>query len=217
MKRLNRIAIIGDVHACDRRLELLLSQLHAEDLDLVACVGDIVDGPGDPDASAALLRSHGVATVRGNHDRWVLEGVLRDLPDAHALDALAPETVGYLRSLPGSLEIALAGGPDVLLCHGLLDNDMNKITADDYGYALEVNDELQALLRDRQPRVVVKGHRHRPAIWAIGNLTLVDAGSLLEEAETCAVIVDGPARSITPISLGAEGVKHWHQAPLLQA
>ena len=215
MERPNRIAVIGDVHACDRRLELLLSHLRLEDLDLIACVGDIVDGPGDPNASAALLRSHGVATVRGNHGRWVLEGVLRDLPDAHALDVLAPETVGYLRSLPGSLEIPLAGGPNVLLCHGLLDNDMNKITADDYGYALEVNDELQSLLRDRQPRVVVKGHRHRPAIWAIGGLTLVDADRC-EEAEPCAVIVDGPARSITPISLGAEGVKHWHQAPLFQ-
>ena len=62
MERLKRIAIIGDVHACDRRLELLLSHLRAEELDLVACVGDIVDGPGDPDASAALLRSHRVAT-----------------------------------------------------------------------------------------------------------------------------------------------------------
>lgn len=86
-------------------------------------MGDVVDGPDDPDACTALLRSHGVATVRGNHDRWVLDGVLRDLPDAHALDALAPETVGYLRSLPGSLEIELAGGPDILVCHGLLDNE----------------------------------------------------------------------------------------------
>jgi hypothetical protein len=59
--------------------------------------------------------------------------------------------------------------------------------------------------------------RHRPAIWAIGSLTLVDTGSLLEEAKTCAVILDGPGGSIAPIGLGPEGVKHWYQVPVFQA
>lgn len=204
--RPNRVAVIGDVHACDRRLHLLLTHLDEQELDLVACVGDIVDGPGDPDAAAALLRSRDVTVVRGNHDRWILEGVLRDLPDAHALDELAPETVRYLRELPASVDITLASGTSLLLCHGLLDNDMNKITADDYGYALEVNDELQSLMRDRRPRVVAKGHRHRPAIWAVGGLTLVDAGSLLDECETCAVIVDDSVGTITPLGIGTGGV-----------
>jgi predicted phosphodiesterase len=206
--RPNRIAVIGDVHACDERLELLLLHLETECVDRVACVGDIVDGPGDPDAAAALLRAYDVAVVRGNHDRWILEGVLRDLPDAHALAELAPETVAYLTVLPPSLELPIADGPTLLLCHGLGDNDMNKITADDYGYALEVNDELQALLRRGRSRVVVKGHRHRPAVWEIGPLTLVDAGSLLDDCETCAVIVDGAAGTITPLGIGSHQDAH---------
>lgn len=41
--RPNRVAVIGDVHACDRRLDLLLTHLDEQDLDLVACVGDLVD------------------------------------------------------------------------------------------------------------------------------------------------------------------------------
>ena len=171
----NRVAVIGDVHACDRRLDLLLTHLDEQELEMVACVGDIVDGPGDPDATAAL------------------------------------------RDLPASVDVKLADGTRLVLCHGVLDNDMNKITADDYGYALEVNDELQSLLRDRRPCVVVKGHRHRPAIWTVGRLTLVDAGSLLEESQTCAVIVDANERTVTPIAVGRDGVKHWHQAPLFQA
>ena len=40
-------------------------------------------------------------------------------------------------------------------------------------------------------RVVVKGHRYRPRVWNVGPLTLVDAGSLLDDCETCAVIVHG--------------------------
>jgi predicted phosphodiesterase len=201
-----RVAVIGDVHACDRRLELLLVHLQERDLDLVACVGDIVDGPGDPNAAAALLQAHDVAVVRGNHDRWILEGVLRDLPEAHAFDALTVTTVAYLSALPASRELTLSNGTSLLLCHGLLENDMNKIAADDYGYALEANDEYQSLLRDGRRRVVVKGHRHRPAIWNAGPLTLVDAGSLLEECETCAVIVDGGSGTITPLRIGPHGV-----------
>jgi predicted phosphodiesterase len=205
-EQLRRIAVIGDVHACDRRLALLLAHLGEQGLDLVACVGDIVDGPGDPNAAAALLQAHDVTVVRGNHDRWILEGVLRDLPDAHAFHTLSVPTVAYLTALPPSRDLTLAGGTSVLLCHGLLDNDMNKITADDYGYALEVNDEYQALLRDGRRRVVVKGHRHRAAIWNAGPLTIVDAGSLLEECETCGVIVDGDAGTITPLRIGPDGV-----------
>ncbi|HSD03770.1 MAG TPA: hypothetical protein VLB81_15445, partial [Gaiellales bacterium] len=87
-----------------------------------------------------------------------------------------------------------------------LENDMNTITADDYGYALEANDEYQSLLRERRRRIVVKGHRHRPAIWNAGPLTLVDAGSLLEECDTCAVIVDGQAGTITPLRIGRDGI-----------
>ena len=55
-------------------------------------------------------------------------------------------------------------------------------------------------------RVVVKGHRHRAAIWNAGPLTIVDAGSLLEECETCGVIVDGDAGTITPLRIGPDGV-----------
>jgi predicted phosphodiesterase len=152
-RRLNRVAVIGDVHACDQRLDLLLTHLDEQELDMVACVGDLVDGPGDADAAAALLRSRDVTVVRGNHDRWVLEGVLRDLPDAHALDQLAPETVRYLRDLPASVDVKLADGTRLVLCHGV-----------------------------------------------------VDAGSLLEESPTCAVIVDGASGTITPIGIGRSGV-----------
>ena len=111
---------------------------------------------------------------------------------AHRPEDLAPGTRAYLSSLPASMTVGLAGGQTALLCHGLGDNDMNGITADDYGYALEANDELQALLSPGGPGLVVKGHRHRHAVWRIGRMTLVDAGSLLEPSAPCAAVVDAP-------------------------
>ncbi len=199
-----RIGIVGDVHACDAELERMLDHLCGLGLDRLCCVGDIVNGPGDPNRCVELLQFSDVLTVRGNHDRWLLEGT-QMFPDAHRIEDLAPATVAFLRSLPESVELEPASGGRLLLCHGLAENDMNGITADDYGYALEANDELQELLRRRRFRLVLKGHRHRPAIWRIGDMTLADVGALTDPAAPCAVLVDARAGTITPLALTADG------------
>jgi predicted phosphodiesterase len=204
---LRRVGVIGDVHACDKRLTHLVSFLRAQALDQLVCVGDVVNGPGDPNACAALLESAGVVTVRGNHDRWLLEGQAPLGDDVHRLEDLEPSTVAFLRALPVSLELRGADGTPLLLCHGLLDNDMNSITADDYGYALEVNEELQTLLGAGERRIVIKGHRHRPAVWRLNELTLIDAGSLLDYNPTCGVIIDIAAGTVTPIAVGGAAVE----------
>jgi predicted phosphodiesterase len=198
---LRQIGVIGDVHACDKRLTRLVEFLQAQAIDQLVCVGDVVNGPGDPNACAALLDSAGVVTVRGNHDRWLLEGQVPLGDDVHRLEDLEPSTIAFLRALPVSLELRGADGTPILLCHGLLDNDMNSITADDYGYALETNDELQTLLGAGKRRIVIKGHRHCPAIWRLKELTLIDAGSLLAYKPTCGVIIDIVAGTATPIAV----------------
>jgi predicted phosphodiesterase len=197
---LRRIGVIGDVHACDERLTHLIGFFQGQELDQLVCVGDVVNGPGDPNACAALLDSAGVITVRGNHDRWLLEGQVPLGDDVHQFEDLEPSTIAFLRALPVSLELRGADGTPLLLCHGLLDNDMNSITADDYGYALETNNELQTLLGAGE-RIVIKGHRHRPAIWRLKKLTLIDAGCLLAYNPTCGVIIDIAAGTVTPIAL----------------
>ena len=143
-------------------------------------------------------------SVRGNHDRWLVGGV-SVIPDAHRPEDLSPETRALLAALPPSVDLELSGGVRARLCHGLAENDMNNLSADDYGYSLEANDELQALL-SRGPRLVVKGHRHRPAIWRLGDLTLVDAGTLVTPDAPCAIVIDAPPRTLTPLRVSATGV-----------
>jgi predicted phosphodiesterase len=211
---LRRVGVVGDVHACDKRLTRLLGFLEGQALDQLVCVGDVVNGPGDPNACVALLQSAGVVTVRGNHDRWLLEGQAPLGHDVHRLEDLEASTIVFLRALPGSLELKGADGTPLLLCHGLLDNDMNSITANDYGYALEANDELQTLLGASERRVVIKGHRHRPAVWRLNELTLIDAGSLLDYNPTCGVIIDIAAGTVTPIAAGSAKVELALPRPL---
>ena len=199
-----RVGVVGDVHACDERLSLLLDHLRREQgVDAIWCVGDIVNGPR-PRPLRGTPRRCGRVTVRGNHDRWLVEGVAV-IPDAHRREDLRSETNVFLDSLPASADLELAGGVRALLCHGLAENDLNNITADDYGYSLEANDELHALLR-RGPLLVVKGHRHRHAIWRLGDLTLVDAGTLLSPEAPCAVVIDASARTIAPLRVSEAGV-----------
>ena len=71
---MTRIGVVGDVHACDAALERMLDHLRGLEVDLLCCVGDIVNGPGDPDRCVELLEREHVLTVCGNHDRWLLEG-----------------------------------------------------------------------------------------------------------------------------------------------
>jgi predicted phosphodiesterase len=212
---LARIGIIGDVHAEHRRLEVVLDHLRASALDATLCVGDVVNGNGDPNRCAALLEQASVITVRGNHDRWVLSGELHIVDGVHRLSDLEPATVAFLERLPSSVELTAVDGTAMLLCHGLGDNDMNTTTADDYGYALEANDDLQALLGEGLRRIVVKGHRHRAAVWNVGALTLVDAGSLVPYTgqEVCGYIIDLAGGMATPLRLDSGRVVRGETIP----
>jgi hypothetical protein len=76
---------------------------------------------------------------------------------------------------------------------------MNRITPEDYGYALEVNDPLHELQAAGRPRLVLKGHTHCHAIWQVGSLTIVETGTLLGSADVCGVLVDLTDATVTPI------------------
>src|SRR5688572_9745530 len=192
-----RIGLLGDVHAEDDLLEEAVSQLAQLGIEQLLCTGDLVDGFGDVDRVCNLLLRHRVPTVCGNHDRWLLSDSVRDLPDASRREHLAPQAIGFLSSLPRTLEFTSPPGR-VLLCHGLGSNDISGVTPDDYGYALESNLELQRLIDARVP-IVLNGHTHRPMVRQFGETTIVNAGTLFRKDEPGYVVVD--------FGIGAV---HWH-------
>lgn len=186
---LSRIGLIGDVHACDARLEASIHFLRAANVEKILCVGDIVDGHGDGQRCCVLLQQFEVATVRGNHDRWLLSHQMRELEGSVALSSLNGNTVAWLRALPRTLAFQTTRGP-LLLCHGVGENDMKKLTPDDYGYALECNDELQALMASGEYRFVVGGHTHQRMVRRFGPLVFINAGALPTWSGPCFSIAD---------------------------
>jgi predicted phosphodiesterase len=174
---LRRAGLIGDIHCEVDRLKQVLLLFNSSNVDTVLAVGDIADGPGDLTEACSLLEDAGVLAVAGNHDRWLLEGEMRDLPDAHQVEELTPKARKYLSALPKTLRIDSPRGT-ILLCHGLGDDDMASVRPDDEGPTLLANRALWDLIASRSARFVVNGHSHRPMLRTIDGLTILNAGTL---------------------------------------
>lgn len=188
-QKLRRIGVLGDIHCEDRRLEAALQHFQAEPLDLVCAVGDLVDGPGDPNRTVELLRQHRVVTVRGNHERWLMKNEMRGLPDAQTrfdFDALAWV---YLNNLPLWLKFETVAG-SMLLCHGLGEDDMAGVWPFDDALSLHSNLMLWRLVNSQEFAFVVNGHTHRRLVRSFGEMTIINAGTLYRKHAPCFCIAD---------------------------
>jgi predicted phosphodiesterase len=199
------LGLIGDIHAEDERLRAALEIFERARVDAVLFVGDVADGPGDIDACCTLLRDAGALGVRGNHDRWLVEGTMRTLPAAHLRENVAPHAITFLESLPAVRDVETPLGR-LLLCHGVGTNDMCRLGPDDTGYALETNDDLASLLRSRQHALVVGGHTHsrmvrrfRTADLRIAGdaaLWFINPGTLAWDCAPCCAVLDCAQRAV---------------------
>ncbi len=187
--KIQTLGIIGDVHAENILLEKAIDFLRLQNVDKILCVGDVVDGSGDAEKCCKILLQEEIPVVLGNHDRWLLNGQMRDLQEATVLNSLSKSSHSFLNSLPQIYEFLTIDGL-ALLCHGLGDNDMARLTPDDYGYGIEVNADLQTLIKSKKYKYVFNGHTHYKMARKFGNLTIVNAGTLKREHNPVFVFVD---------------------------
>ncbi len=193
---LSRFAALGDVHVEDERLETVLGFLRGERVDALLCVGDIVDGPGDPERTVRLLEDNDVVCVRGNHDCWLVNGaVLRDAERARLgwtrRHELSEQSFAWLAALPAVRTLESARG-SLLLCHGVGDNDMVRFRADS---DVSACDEMEALIQAGAWSVVVGGHSHERFARVLtgrraGSLTFLNPGTLSRRDEPGFAVVD---------------------------
>lgn len=187
-RQVKRIGVIGDVHAEDELLAVATQFLSSRELDLVVCVGDVVDGKGDVNRCCELLRQRRIPAVRGNHDRWLLEGTNRGVKDASQPEQVNAGSRLYLATLPATLEYSTANGT-LLLCHGLGEYDLASVRPTDTAEEIYNNLELWGLYRRADLRFVINGHTHRRDVRRFHHLTVISAGTLhRDEAPSCAII-----------------------------
>jgi len=208
-----RVGIIGDVHAEDEALELVLDDFKGRGLDAVLCVGDVADGAGDVNRCCTLLEERNVQTVIGNHDRWLLAGEKRDLPGATQLNKLNAKSRAFLDSLPITRRFVTPAG-NLQLCHGIGDDDLAGVKPDHLRHDLERNDALKRVLASLRCDWMVNGHTHRAMVRRVRHLTIINAGTLHRDHERRACILDFDTRSATLFDVLPTGLQEEERLTL---
>lgn len=177
-----RFATIADIHGNALALEAVLADIDRLGLDDVVNLGDVFSSPLDAAGTAKLLEGRNFPTVRGNHDRYLIEQNPADMgpSDRVAHDQLSQENLNWLGTLPVSLTL----WDDVYACHGTP-------WADDHYWMEQVEPggmirqsnltELEAELNEEASRasLILCGHTHIPRTARISSgALLVNPGAV---------------------------------------
>ncbi len=201
---LKRIGVLGDIHCENARLAAALQFFQTQNLDMICAVGDMVDGPGDPNQTIELLQQHRVVAVRGNHERWLLKNEMRGLTDAQTRFDFSALSWVYLNNLPLRLKFETVAGR-MLLCHGLGADDMAGVWPFDDTLTLHSNLALWQLVNSEEFAFVVNGHTHHRLVISFGEMTIINAGTLYRKHKPCFCIADFEQSSAQYFNVDAEG------------
>jgi predicted phosphodiesterase len=178
-----RLAVIADIHGNLRALEAVLADIASHAPDAVVNLGDCVSGPLAAAAAADLLIDCAFVTVRGNHDRQLVDRPASAMgPSDQAADAqLDTRHRAWLAALPATALVGDGGSADVLLCHGAPASDLTYLleTVGPRGLSLATSHDVAARLGATQQRVVLCGHTHVPrAVTTADGRLVVNPGSV---------------------------------------
>lgn len=183
-----RLAVISDIHGNLLALQAVLADIASRGVDATVNLGDCVAGPLWPRETFELLESLGLPTVRGNHDRWLVDRTGGDEPaaDIFARAALTPAQCQALHDLPATLHLTA----DILLVHGTPDSDTTYLLEEpaEDGRMVPARRETVRERLGATPAVVLCGHSHRAALVHGPNGSLIlNPGSV-----GCPVFADNP-------------------------
>ena len=97
-----RFAAIADIHGNDLALEAVLADIAGQGIPDIVNLGDCFSGPLEAGRVAERLLSLAIPTVRGNHDRYLIEQRPQDMhiSDAAAFRQLGPAHLDWLQQQP---------------------------------------------------------------------------------------------------------------------
>lgn len=158
-----RFAVIADIHSNSDALEAVLQDISDQSVKSIVNLGDHLSGPMAARETAELLMSHEMASIHGNHDRWLIENKREDMIsiDGAAFDQLDARHMEWLRELQPTLWLS----DDIFACHGTPNSDTTY-------WMEEVSPEGEVVLRSRdavsseasgiKASLMLCGHTHLP-------------------------------------------------------
>jgi predicted phosphodiesterase len=178
-----RVAALYDIHGNLPALEAVLEEVRRADVDLILVGGDVVPGPMPRECLDALLRLETpVQFIRGNGDRVVLAQMRgeepREVPEPFREDIrwnarqLSAEHQEALAAWPAMVWLSIAGLGDTLFCHASPRNDTDIFTR------ATPEARLAGFLEGAGAQIIVCGHTHMQFDRRIGDVRIVNAGSV---------------------------------------
>ena len=178
-----RVAALYDIHGNLPALAAVLDEVRVAKADQIVIGGDVLPGPMPRETLEHLLRlAIPVRFIHGNGDRVVLAQMHgaepAEVPEQFregirwTAQQLTSEHEKVLASWPATLRLRIAGIGEVLFCHATPQNDTDIFTR------LTPDDRLIPLFQSAGASLVVCGHTHMQFDRSIGDIRVVNAGSV---------------------------------------
>lgn len=155
-----RVAAISDIHGNLAALNAVLADIRRRGCDLLVNLGDILSGPLQAAETAELLIPLDLPTIRGNHERQLLDRPPERMnaSDAAAHAALHDGHRHWIASLPETLRL----DRDVLLCHGTPGSDLEYFLedVDSNGWRPATAERVAERAGATEARLILCGHTH---------------------------------------------------------
>ena len=175
-----RFAVIADIHGNHLALEAVLADIRAQGIEDIINLGDCFSGPLTAGMTADILLALDAVTVRGNHDRYLIEQAPETMHDSDrvAYKDLSPHHLDWLRSLPFSTTYK----GEAYLCHATPANDniywLETVSPDGYIH-LKPLEEIETFAVGVDFPLILCGHSHIPrAVRLSDGRLIVNPGSV---------------------------------------
>ncbi|MCR9071428.1 MAG: metallophosphatase family protein [Alphaproteobacteria bacterium] len=175
-----RLAAIADIHGNHLALKAVLDDIDRQNVDLTVNLGDHLSSPLEAARTADLLLASQMVSIRGNHDRWILEKTPEQMgaSDRWAHDQLTDAHKEWLGTLPATRWI----DDRIFLCHGTPGSDttywLEKVRP--YGViTMSPIEEIEAAAEGIDCPLILCAHTHIPrAVRLRDGRLVVNPGSV---------------------------------------
>ncbi len=169
-----RVAVVSDIHGNLPALEAVLADVEREEVDAVVVAGDVIGGAFPAEVFDRLTSLPDVRFVRGNADRFVLEGADEYGEDWQAeRERMGEERLAAVAKWPLTQELEIEVLGRTLVCHAVPTADEPIFTK------LTLDEDVAALIGDVDAELVVVGHTHIQVDRRLPTgLRIVNAGSV---------------------------------------
>ena len=176
-----RFAVIADVHGNADALAVVLADIADAGITQIVNLGDHLSGPLAAGETAGMLRAQeGMISIRGNHDRYLLETPSDQMgpSDLCAAGEIGAEDLDWLGAMPAIGWL----GDDVFLCHGTPESDERyflEMVGPDGVVSPRGPEDIATLAEGVAASLILCAHTHTPrAVRLPDGRLIVNPGSV---------------------------------------